>query len=143
MSPVAPKNLFRVLVCFRSEMLRQMAGMLAFLLVSAGAVLFLAPTVDAQTAPSLKPAFSGAIAVAGAAARGVHEVSIYDLSYLTEKKLGTSSSVDRNGNFVVVVKPPLIVGHQIVAVDSFGSKSNVMVVAAPPKGTSIPPRARP
>jgi|SRR5271165_4878392 len=114
----------------------------ALLRAATGMVLFSASILAAQSAPILKPAFSGAIAVTGTVARGVQEVSIYDLSYPAETKLGTGTSVDGNGNFVVVVKPPLIVGHQIVAVDGLGIRSKVIVVGAPPKGPNVQPKAR-
>lgn len=107
-----------------------------------GIALFSASILAAQSAPVLKPAYSGARGVAGTLARGVREVSIYDLSYAAETKLGTGTSVDANGNFVVIVKSTLIEGHQIVAVDGRGVGSNVVVVGAPPKGPNVPPRAR-
>jgi len=120
-----------------------MTKICALLLAYTAIVLFSASILGAQSAPTLKPAFSGAIAVAGSVARGIHEVSVYDLSYPTEVKLGTSKSVDENGKFVVVVKPPLITGHRIVAVDGSGAKSEAIVVAAPPAGPNVQPKARP
>ena len=114
------------------------------LLFSAVVVSFLGSAIlHAQSAPTLKPAFAGAIAVTGYVARGVHAVYVYDLRTDAETKIGSGTSVDVNGRFVVVVKPPLKTGQQIVAVDSFGARSNVIVVAAPPKGPHVSPAARP
>ena len=100
----------------------------------AGAVALLV----AQSLPVLSPAFTGAATVSGKVAPGAGPVTIYDLSYPAKTQLGSSQSVDGSGNFAVSVKPPLIVGHQIVAVDATGSTSVPVVVAKPPAGPAGP-----
>lgn len=113
-----------------------------FCVTGACLILMLASVLSAQSAPKLLPAFSGAVAVTGTVPPGVQVVSIYDLSYPAKTKLGASTSVDRNGNFIAVVKPPLVAGHRIMAVDNLGNKSNVILVGMPPNGPSVQPKAR-
>ena len=100
---------------------------------------FAASTVlRAQSAPILNPSNAGAVVVLGMVTPGGGPVSIYDLSYPARTKLGTSKSIDARGNFAASVKPPLVAGHQIVAVDSKGASSNMGVVAPRPANTPVP-----
>jgi hypothetical protein len=92
----------------------------------------------AQSAPILNPCNAGAVVVLGSITPGGGPVSIYDLSYPARTKLGTSKSIDARGNFAASVKPPLVVGHQIVAVDAKGASSNMVVVAPRPANPPVP-----
>jgi hypothetical protein len=92
----------------------------------------------AQSAPRLNPCNAGAAVVLGIITPGGGSVSIYDLSYPARTKLGTSRSIDARGNFAVPVKPPLVAGHQIVAVDAKGVSSNIVVVAPRPANPPAP-----
>jgi hypothetical protein len=103
-------------------------------------LLITVPILSAQSAFHLNTAYAGAVGVTGRVAQGTQEVSIYDLSYPVATKLGTSKSIDRSGSFAAIVKPALIKGHQIVAVDRNGAKSNVVVVGALPVGPAGPPK---
>jgi hypothetical protein len=92
----------------------------------------------AQSAPILSPCNAGSVVVLGIVTPSGGPVSIYDLSYPAKTKLGTSKSIDAKGNFAASVKPPLVAGHRIVAVDSKGVNSNIVVVAPRPASPSIP-----
>jgi hypothetical protein len=92
----------------------------------------------AQSVPALDPAHTGAVAVSGKISPGAGPVAIYDLSYPAKTKLGDSMSVDGSGNFAVSVKPPLIEGHQIVAVDKNGATSAPATVTKQPAGPAGP-----
>ena len=98
------------------------------------AVACLAWALIAQSVPALDPAYTGAVAVSGKVSPGAGPVAIYDLSYPAKTKLGDSTSVDGSGNFAVSVKPPLIDGHQIVAVDKNGATSAPATVTKQPAG---------
>ena len=92
----------------------------------------------AQSPPVLSQPYAGAVIVSGTVAPGRSPVSIYDNSYPVQTKLGMSQSVDGSGNFAVSIKVPLILGHQIVAVDGSGASSAPMVVAPLPQGPAGP-----
>jgi hypothetical protein len=92
----------------------------------------------AQSLPSLGPCYAGAVVLSGKIAPGAGPVAIYDLSYPAQTKLGSSQSVDANGNFAVSVKPPLILGHHIVAVDANGVTSVPTVVTNQPANPAGP-----
>jgi hypothetical protein len=96
------------------------------------------PGVIAQSAPVLSPCHAGSVVVLGVITPGGGPVSIYDLSYPARTKLGTSKSIDARGNFAAIVKPPLVAGHHIVAVDSKGASSNMVVVAPRPANPPAP-----
>jgi hypothetical protein len=113
------------------------AGFAAVLLL---AVLGFATSTGliAQSAPVLSPCNAGAVIILGVITPGRGPVSIYDLSYPARTKLGTSKSIDARGNFAASVKPPLAAGHHIVAVDSKGASSNMVVVAPRPANPAVP-----
>jgi hypothetical protein len=96
------------------------------LVFAAAQVLF------AQAVPLLDPAYAGSVTVSGHVNPSGGPVIIYDISYPTQTKLGGSGSIDRRGNFAVTVKPALILGHRIVAVQGKGSTGPAMLVTAPP-----------
>ena len=106
----------------------------------AATILLGAVSALAQSGTRLDPAFAGDVGVIGKVAPGQQEVSIYDLSYPVATKLGSSTSIDRDGNFAVIIKPALILGHQIAAIDKNGRKSNIVVVIAHPSGPAGPPK---
>jgi hypothetical protein len=92
----------------------------------------------AQSPPILNHCQAGAAVVLGMVTPGGGPVSIYDLSYPVRTKLGTTKSIDARGNFAAAVKPPLVAGHQIVAVDSKGATSNIVIVAPRPANPPAP-----
>ena len=106
---------------------------LAALLLTATLVL------GAQSKPVLDQGYAGAVTVSGKVATGNGSVSIYDISNTPRTELGESQSVDKDGNFAVTIKPALISGHKIVAVDEKGATSEEMVVAPRPSGPAGPP----
>ncbi len=112
----------------------------SFIISLALAALFLTatPVLVAQSTPVLNQGYADAVTVSGTVAPGQGPVMIYDLSYPAQTRLGESQSVDEHGNFAVTVKPPLILNHQIVAVDGNGATSPAMTVAAPPKSPAGP-----
>lgn len=105
------------------------------------AALLLTPTLvlGAQSDPGLDQAYAGAVIVSGKVAPGNNSVSIYDVSNTPRIELGVSESVDKDGNFAVSIKPALISGHKIVAVDAKGAISEEMVVVSRPSGPAGPP----
>jgi len=105
---------------------------LAALLLSAALVL------GAQSAPLLDQGYAGAVIVSGKVAPGNGSVSIYDNSTTPRTELGLSQSIDQDGNFAATVKPALILGHKIVAVDEKGATSAEMVVASRPSSPAGP-----
>ena len=108
------------------------------ILVVVAVMAIMTPSLWAQSPPHLNPVFSGAVTITGRVGHGVQEVAIYDLSFPVETKLGTSKSIDRYGNFAAMVKPALVKGHQIVAIDENGARSNVVIVGALPAGPAGP-----
>ena len=111
---------------------------IARLLTSAMFVLGASLVLGAQSALLVNQGYTGDVTVTGAITPGQAPVTIYDISYPVRTKLGSSQSVDKNGVFAVGVKPPLILNHQIIAVDASGSTSQIMVVAAPAGGPAGP-----
>lgn len=103
-----------------------------------GLLVFTALVLSADSTPILDQGYDGAVAVSGRIAPGSGPVSIFDLSYPARTQLGTSSSIDANGNFAANVNPPLIANHQIVAVDANGSTSQAMIVSARPSSPVRP-----
>src|SRR5580692_3506370 len=98
------------------------------LLCLPGVLLTVVFALLGQSLPSLGPCYAGAVALSGKVAPGAGPVAVYDISYPAKTKLGESQAVDAKGNFAVSIKPPLIAGHQIVAVDARGATSIPTVV---------------
>jgi len=90
----------------------------------------------AQDTPVLDQGYAGATMVSGKVSPRQTPLTIYDTSYPSRKALGTSQSIDGRGNFAASINPPLILGHHIVVVDSTGTTSPAMVVAARPSSPS-------
>ncbi len=98
----------------------------------AGLVFASVQVLLAQAPPVLDPAFAGSVTVSGHVTPGAGPVTIYDISYPTQTKLGGSAWIDKRGAFAATVKPALILGHRIVAVQGKGSPGPVLVITAPP-----------
>jgi len=109
--------------------------LLPALLIAAFGLIF---ALLAQNPPALAPAYSGSVMVSGKVAPGAGPVSIFDLSYPAKTKLGDTHSVDANGNFAAVVKPALVAGHKIIAVDTHGTASAPVVVVNRPTSPARP-----
>jgi hypothetical protein len=78
--------------------------------------------VAAQSAgPTLGTLVEGSAVVAGTAAPGSAPISIYDLSFEEKSKIGQANTLADNGMFSAAVRPPLVKGHRIVAVDRMGN----------------------
>jgi hypothetical protein len=104
--------------------------------------LILGPVVDktfAQAAPEIMTAYENDVTVDGAADPSAGPISIVDVSYTVETIVGTGE-VSPAGTFTAVVKPALIKGNRIVAVDKNGRRSAAFTVAParpePPPGST-------
>ena len=104
----------------------------SFSLALAALVFAAAQVLFAQALPLLDPAYAGSVTVSGHVNPGGGAVTIYDISYPTQTKLGGSASIDKHGNFAVTVKPALILGHRIVAVQGKNSAGPALLITAPP-----------
>jgi hypothetical protein len=100
--------------------------------VLAGVILVIAVGLAvAQTAvPVLNAVSEGASVVSGKAAAGSAPISIYDVSYQEKTRIGMASAIASDGSFSSPVRPALIKGHQIVAIDKDGNVSAAVTVAA-------------
>lgn len=107
---------------------------LATLVFSATQILY------AQAVPLLDPAYAGSVAISGHVNPGGGPVTVYDISYPARTKLGGSASIDKRGNFAVTVKPALILGHRIIAVQGKNSAGQAMLITAPPRSGTGRPR---
>lgn len=81
--------------------------------------------------PLLDGARTGDVVVTGQAKASSVPITIYDLSYPARTALGRGTSMDNNGYFAVLVSPPLIEGHEIIAEDKYGHTSLPVVVTTP------------
>jgi hypothetical protein len=98
-------------------------SMLKWIGICALAAVSLVFVVGQTVAPTLSPLFAGASVVAGKAAQGSAPIVIYDLSYDEKTRIGVASTIAQDGTFSSPVRPSLIMGHQIVAVDNSGNAS--------------------
>lgn len=96
-----------------------MSGVRGIFLV---ALLFAGGRGSAQSVLNITAAYATEITVDGKADPAAEKVVIYDVSYDVETRIG-EGVVSSSGNFAVAVKPSLIQGHQLVAVDKNGSRS--------------------
>ncbi len=92
-----------------------------------GCLLAVAPA-SAQTVPLVTSAYETEFTVDGTADAAAGPIIIVDLSYEVETRIGTGD-VARDGKFAAVVKPALIKGNRLVAVDKNGRRSHVFSVA--------------
>ncbi len=77
--------------------------------------------------------------VSGKAAPGSGPIVIYDMSFPVATKIGTAHDIANDGRFFAAVKPPLVNGHQIIAVDQHGNASTpVTVIEADPNPAPVP-----
>jgi hypothetical protein len=86
------------------------------------ALVFTVSYAAAQSAaPTLGTLVEGSGLVAGSAAAGSAPISIYDLSFAEKTKIGQANTLAADGTFSAPVRPPLVKGHRIVAVDREGN----------------------
>ena len=89
--------------------------------------------------PSLGTLVQETSIVSGNAAPGSGPIVIYDMSFPVATKIGTAHGIANDGSFVAAVKPPLVHGHQIIAVDQHGNASTpVTVLEADPNPAPVP-----
>jgi hypothetical protein len=103
------------------------------LLICTTMIVASAGSVTAQnssTAPSLNTLVQGASVVSGSAAAGAAPVDVYDISYPVKTKIGTATATADDGKFYCAVKAPLVLGHQIIAIDKNGNTSAPVTVTA-------------
>lgn len=81
--------------------------------------------------PVVDESWVGYDVVTGQASPGSAPITIYDLSYPARTALGSGKSMDDNGYFAVIVSPPLIAGHEIIAEDKGGHTSQPIMVTTP------------
>ena len=96
------------------------------LCVALGAVLAMGQS--ATETLILNPVYTGLSIVSGTAVAGSSPITIYDTSYATRSKIGTAAGTASDGKFYCAVKPALIAGHKIIAVDKMGNVSSVVTV---------------
>jgi hypothetical protein len=97
-------------------------------------VSFLASApAHAQNGPTITAAHDKTVAVTGVADALAGPIAILDLSYEVETRIGTAE-VSQEGKFAAVVKPALILGNRLVAVDKNGRRSAQFTVVAAPSG---------
>lgn len=97
---------------------------------------------SAWTQPLVSEAFAREVTLNGVADPGVGAtVIILDLSYAVETKIGVGR-VARNGEFAAVVKPALIEGHRLVAVDVRGRRGTPFTVLPARHTPGLPPPPR-
>ena len=85
---------------------------------------------NSNTPPTLNSLVQGASVVSGQAAPGAAPIDIYDISYAVRTKIGTATATADDGKFYCAVKVPLILGHQIIAIDKSGNTSAPVTVMA-------------
>jgi Big-like domain-containing protein len=93
-------------------------------------VIVMGFAVAQTTAPVLNAVTEGASTVSGTAAAGSAPISIYDISYQEKTRIGMAGAIASDGTFSSPVRPTLIKGHQIVAIDKDGNVSAAVTVAA-------------
>jgi hypothetical protein len=81
--------------------------------------------------PTLGTLMEGDQVVSGKASPGSGPITIYDASFPAKTQIGKATAVADDGTFSSSVDPPLVKGHQIIAVDQNGNASaQVTVIAA-------------
>lgn len=102
-------------------------------LVALGCSWFTVNALGAESTdlPVIDGARNGDVVINGHASVGSVPITIYDLSYPAQTSLGSGTSMDDNGYFAVIVSPPLMDGHKIIAVDKDGHTSQPIVVTTP------------
>ena len=93
-------------------------------------------SILAQTPPAIVSGYGHEINVDGTADPKSGPIAILDISYPAQTQIG-SGIVKGDGHFAVIVRPPLVAGHSLVAVDSQGRRSAAFVVA-PPRSGPVP-----
>jgi hypothetical protein len=82
---------------------------------------------------SLDPAHAWDTSVTGSAAPNSVEVTVYDISYPAQTKLG-EGAVDENGKFAISIYPPLQEGHSLIVEDHLKVISPAITVLEPRVG---------
>lgn len=93
-------------------------------------IIIMGLAVAQATDPMLNAVTEGASVVSGTAAAGSSPISIYDISYPQKTRIGLANAIASDGSFSSPVRPALIKGHQIVAIDKNGNVSAAVTVAA-------------
>jgi hypothetical protein len=90
----------------------------------------LAAAQTSGSKPTLNTPVNGASVLLGSTAPGTAPITIYDISFPVRTKIGAVSDLANDGKFSCAVKPPLVLGHQIIAVDKNGNASAPLTVVA-------------
>ena len=93
-------------------------------------VLAVGLAVAQASRPALGNAVAGATTITGKADPGSAPITIYDISTDVKTKIGVAGTLATDGSFSSPVRPALIAGHQIVAIDNNGNASVPVTVAA-------------
>lgn len=115
-----------------------------FVVVAAVSVgLAIAALAQSPAAPVLNQCADGDQTVEGRAAPDSGPLRIYDISNTPRTLLGDQTTMDTGGNFAVPVSPPLVRGHQIIAVDKHERASAPVTVKAPDPAAAPPSQSNP
>jgi len=101
-----------------------------FVRIATGTLLLLCAVVllSAQSGqPTADQPYAGDRNVTGSAP-GATSLIVYDVTSSAKRYLGSSNSIDKDGNFAVAVNPPLVLDQKIVVVDSQGRSSAAITV---------------
>jgi hypothetical protein len=109
--------------------------------VSAG--LAIAALAQSPAAPVLNQCTAEDRTVSGRAEPGSGPLRIYDVANGTRTLIGDQTTMDGDGNFAVPVSPPLVRGHQVVAVDKHDRASAPTTVKPPDPATGPPSQSNP
>jgi len=101
-------------------------------LVTAALVASTAIALAQSLAPTLESLIEGSTVVAGKAAQGAAPIEIYDVSFEVKTRIGLVAALNDSGAFATPVRPPLVKGHTIVAIDRNGNVSLPVIVGPLP-----------
>src|ERR1044071_5333261 len=87
-------------------------------------------TLARESAPTLTNLVEWSSVVTGKAEPGSAPITIYDISFPVKTKIGMANTTTDDGSFSSPVRPPLVKGHQIVAIDNDGNASAPVTVVA-------------
>jgi hypothetical protein len=89
--------------------------------------------------PKLDPLVDGTSVVTGMATVGSAPIVVYDASTATKTMMGTATTTAPNGRFYCALKPSLVAGHKVIAIDKNGNAGPVATVAAKSPNTGRVP----
>jgi hypothetical protein len=92
------------------------------------AITALCAAQNTSQSPTLRTLMEGDQIVWGTASPDSGPIMIYDISLPEKTQIGTAKAVASDGAFSSSVNPPLVKGHQIVAVDQNGQTSSPVTV---------------